>query len=661
MKKERKQHSNSKKLFAVVCMLLVSCMLVVTASYAWFTLSTAPEVKNISTAVGANGNLEIALLPTDGDLLKIGVRAGDSLEDMEKRNVTWGNLVDLSDSAIYGLDAMTLYPSQLNATYDDEGNLKSIGKLMLCTPSYSEGGRVGTLNPNTLTALYDSDRKIFMPGDVEQFGVRAIGTASGMSDRQLVYRNARSAASTAAATAKSAASQSLNNNGSALANVAIKKGTGSDSYSYEELLAMEAIVNDLLGTEEKTGALEYVEKAYMQYILAYAASAAINDGGLEDAAQAYRIVQSLVTAEGATLQSVLSGLSGITLPAQLQTAIDQLQATRAKVEEASVKAEQLLAANQETYTWAEVRDVLILLVDAENMEVNGIKAGEITQGDNMSKLVASVAGGLKVTMASQGGVYADIADHCGDFTVNVVLNGIKYNGLVIGNLPALMETKSSQQPSYLTNVDKLVEKAGAPASGVISGQPITNMYGYVIDLALRTNAAESNLLLQTEGVDRIYSDNNNPGTMGGGSNMTFNIVNDDLEQTQIRELLGAIRLVFFVPGEADNQVIVSGKLDGANATYEDGVGWTANLTLYKEKLVDGSITETPVEDQVIMPLQKNVASKLSVLVYMDGSLVGNEDVAASAATSMVGKLNLQFASSATLIPMDYAPLHTPGN
>ena len=58
----KKMASLRKKLFAAIAMLLVACIMAVSSTYAWFTLSTAPEVKGISTTIGANGNLEMALV-----------------------------------------------------------------------------------------------------------------------------------------------------------------------------------------------------------------------------------------------------------------------------------------------------------------------------------------------------------------------------------------------------------------------------------------------------------------------------------------------------------------------------------------------------------------------------------------------------------------------
>ena len=61
-KKSRDNYlSIRSKLVAAVAMLLVASFMVASSSYAWFTLSTAPEVTGIKTTVGANGSLEIAL------------------------------------------------------------------------------------------------------------------------------------------------------------------------------------------------------------------------------------------------------------------------------------------------------------------------------------------------------------------------------------------------------------------------------------------------------------------------------------------------------------------------------------------------------------------------------------------------------------------------
>ena len=162
-KQSKRQRDIKSKLMAAICMLLVSSIMMVSTTYAWFTLSTAPEVTGITTAVGANGNLEMALLPQDGKLTSITSQAGDSVKDIKARNVTWGNLVDLSDSTVYGLDKITLYPAALNLGEEDvnkdaNGNPTKLETSMLKTPTYGADGRVSELVANTFTGFYNSQQ-----------------------------------------------------------------------------------------------------------------------------------------------------------------------------------------------------------------------------------------------------------------------------------------------------------------------------------------------------------------------------------------------------------------------------------------------------------------------------------------------------------------------
>ncbi|MBQ6686108.1 MAG: hypothetical protein IJM99_08385, partial [Firmicutes bacterium] len=493
------------KLVAATCMLLVSCIMVVSSTYAWFTLSTAPEVTGIQTAVGANGNLEMALLPKAGPNTEITSQAGDSVKDALEKNITWGNLVDLSNTDAYGLDKITLFPAALNI--NEAGKLDTSALLM--TPAYGSDGRVSELLKNTMTSHYDSVNKNFMPNS--EYGVRAVGTAAGMSERQLEYRNARSAANTAMAQAKNMAASSLNNNGDALANVAIKKATSdSPTFTAADVASLQAIVDDLLGKDGNTGVLDYIENAYVQYIYAYIASA--KNTANDDAWKATR--DSL---DGKSLAEIQTAV-GTAIPSTVAGYIEKLEETRSEVQSANSKLAAL--AGETNVTWDQISPALTLLADTNNMEVNGIKVSDIK--NNMSTLVNGVAGsGLTVTMKSGGGVYADIADHCGDYTASVVIEEVTYNGITLNNMTAKMTTKTSENTVYLVALGGDVELAGAPSSTGGTSQPITDMYGYVIDLAFRTNATESDLKLQVKPADRIYSDNTNDTTMGHGSSMTF--------------------------------------------------------------------------------------------------------------------------------------------
>ena len=263
--------------------------------------------------------------------------------------------------------------------------------------------------------------------------------------------------------------------------------------------------------------------------------------------------------------------------------------------------------------------------------------------------------------------------------------------------------------------------------------PMTEFYGYIIDLVFKTNAANSSLLLQTEATDRIYEDNNNEATQGGGSYMTYQSTDTSFTTDQVKGLMENIRIVFF---DTDtNKILGYAMLDVEHASVgADGV--TAKIYLYETvdtytytytpdggeettveyfvratKNNDGTTTykyydmktdanvtasvkamfdseeeanpfsaETAVpsafvkgnpinkaldgaKDSELAPaitsLAQNQEVEVSALVYLDGEHLTNADVAATQKTSVTGKMNLQFSSSADLVPMEYGDLHTP--
>lgn len=690
------------KLISAVAMLLVAVIMVVSSTYAWFTLSTAPEITGITTAIGANGALEMALRYGTTDAPREGILISGT-----DANTYWGNLVDLktTDAVNYGVGDIVLLPSMLNVDGD------TLQANMLKTPVYGPDGRVSDVSANTFSGLFKTQDGKSAFYNSSDFGFRGIGVASGLTDRQLAYRQAKATASTANTQAKNAAAASLSENGSVLANIALKKATSSDAkYNQADIAALLAVVDDLLGKDGEVGAVGYVERAYMYYILAYAAGSA---GGNDDLK--WTAVKNAVEAENATLQSVIATLEQhVALPSDVKAAVEKL--TKTKTDVAAAKVELEAMASRDNITWDELTVPLYNLANIDKMMVNGYTPGEVKA--NMNALVQDVASGkgIIVSMATGGGVYADIADHCGDYNASVQINKVEYNGLEIGPLNARMETKSTVAQSadghYLNIVNtKLQTESPEFSSGNDAEKPLTEFYGYVIDLSFRTNATESNLLLQTEAVDRIYGDNANEQTMGGGSSMTFKSTSADFTDDQVKNLMKHIRIVFFTPGTDASQagtVLAYAKLDTEHAVVgADGV--TANMYLvevvedevvyvytdasdavkYVEK--DGKFYDsetatealetapnvtgltktkkvlstketliTEKEKSVITALTQNATTNVSALVYLDGTTMTNADVAYNTATSMTGKTNFQFSSSATLVPMEYANLHTPG-
>ena len=656
-KKPKLISSIRAKLISAVAMLLVAVIMVVSSAYAWFTLSTAPEVTGITTQIGANGALEMALLPLNGvytnDSIKSTVSDGN-LDTMAK-NLTWGNLVNLANEG-YGMDKIVLYPSKLNL----DGN--TIKGAPVQIPLYGPDGRINSLDgTKTLTSVYDADNKNFYASTDTQFGFRAIGAASGMTDLQLAYRDAKSLGANAVAAAKMLASQVLNANGSALANIAIKHGMASedapDSYDMTDVNALRALVN---GTEESVAS---VEKAYKLYIAAMATSKTAQDAKMVESVALG--IYAAALDDSKTLADVKGMLpAGTDLISALDASITELNKTKVQVAAADSKLTELENSGATTFTWTEISGAMTPMANTAMMKVNGYEVSKVKE--NLGELVSSVTsqGGLVVTLSTGAGVFADIADHCGNFEASVEIEEVKYGAIVLNNMAAKMRTETTLATSYLDAIAVAADHADSPAGTSDKALPFSEFYGYVIDMAFRTNAAESNLLLQTEATDRIYGDNSNDQTMGHGSTMTYTTTDPNFTPDQMAKLMECLRIVFFTPdttGTNLGKVLVHAKLDMSKKTI-NGTEVSAPIMLYKvvngeEEFLDGS---TPNNAPVITALTQNTPTAVSVMVYLDGEHLTNADVSATVAQSMTGSMNLQFASSAKLVPMENGNLHTPG-
>ena len=257
-KAKKKQQAIRQKLIAAIAMLMVSAIMVVSSSYAWFTLSTAPEVTGIETSIGANGNLEMAL----NNGVTITSNVGDSLKGAELKNVTWGNLVDLSQG--YGLNLVKLMPSRLAVAG------AALQQSLLQVPAYGADGRV--------TELKDVIQGLYAAGAVPSGngnGVRLFGTSANMSDEALALRSAKLNFSSAMNAAKGKAASALTANGGNLADMAIAHGLDntpdkSAKFNRTQVESLNSVVTALeAAVKDLETALKYAVKA----------AAAAADGG----------------------------------------------------------------------------------------------------------------------------------------------------------------------------------------------------------------------------------------------------------------------------------------------------------------------------------------------------------------------------------------------
>lgn len=671
--KRSQMDSIKKKLMAATAMLLVAAIMTVSSTYAWFTLSTAPEVTGITTTVGSNGNLEIALMNADtfkSQGSTVGSTVGDSQytagKTVKDANITWGNLVDLADES-YGLNKIVLYPSALNVTKGDVDQVNRVNFLK--TPSYGADGRIIELLTNTVTGVYTEDETPTegeegtpvlngaFNSDDSAYGVRAVGTATGLTPEQLAYRDAKGQMVTASSAAKKSASDSLVKNGSDLADIIVAHAThseGEETYDIKYLATLQSMVTTL------ESAMGSVETAIKSAILGYAASAS-------GSTTLFKTVQSMMNAN--TLEEIVNEYG--TLPDGVKTVYEKYVTTKAAVASSRAKYNDLAGNSPTSLTWTDVYGVLQPLVEPNKVEINGIAASDFK--NDIDKAASDIfKNGLNVTLPTGSGVYADLADICGNYSTSVTISKVEYGSLKVTDLTAKMSTDSTYTTSMLSAAAALVTAAGAPSSTGETNAAITDFYGYAIDLFLRTNAANSDLKLQVEEAQRVYSDSQNEATQGGGSCMTFE--SEDLAKfsnEQVMELMKAIRIVFM--DTADGEVYAYGKLDmskdattGLTNVEVVGSEITAPIYLYKEiaeTVTEGETTkitgykEEVITDNVIISgMEQNAPVMLTVLVYLDGESVTNKDVA-NGTYSMKGKMNIQFCSSATLVPMKNTSLY----
>lgn len=666
------------KLMAAVSMLLVSTIMMVSTTYAWFTLSTAPEVTGITTSVGANGNLEMALLTSgkegaDGkdkiedtfnNLDKISSAVGDSssaTKDVLKSNITWGNLVDLDNDA-YGLKTINLMPARLNITGRDSTDAAVVTTSLLKTAVYGKDGRVDTLEANTSsTASYETNSWLMK----NTYGVRAIGTNDNLTKQQSGLMAAKSAYASNMSTARSTMTQSIVNNGQHIAKaVASMAMDGTATLTTEQKDAIKAMLADTLK------AMTSIDKAY-QYVLLAEASR------LDDSA-AYVAASGLITDAGsyseaiAALQNAAGGASAtVSAPEALSAAVTKLNAQKKLVTDA--QAELVEGAEDSVY-----KNALKVLVDQTKAQINGFKVGTApSEGENgkyikdhdgniNGKFMTSAVSGINVQLPDDSGVLSYIGETAGNYTAGFAIKELKVGSITATDVKASMATTATPDTTVSTLLNGIT--AAGKGDTTAADTALSDTYGYALDFAFRTNAADSKLQLQTDAAQRVYAGHTNELTQGNGSTMTFKSAEGaSLTGDKVKTLMGSIRVAFVDPITGTIHGIAV--LDTANATETEGSSYTSKLYLHDYTINEGvlNVGEKKTGDDAVslMAMQQNTAQRLTVIVWLDGDSVDNGDVA-NAAQSITGSLNLQFSSSATLVPMENTALknltetNTPG-
>lgn len=684
------------KMVAAVSMLLVASIMMVSSTYAWFTLSTAPEVTGITTNVGANGNLEMMLLNKasfDSTEENLGVESdvNDSMAvaAATEANLKWGNLVDLASQS-YGLQSIVMNPARLNIK-GDTTNGYNLDSTLLKAPTYTSDGRVLDVDKDTLTSGYSTDGTWKWDESANNaYGVRVIGTTSGVTERLTAYRAAISARAAAIESAKNHARNSLLNNGQALANIVVKAALEENpTFKKADLETLQKLIQTLQSANNEAG------EAIVQTVLAYNLSDENTDTKFTDADVA-KLKEAFNNATAGTLPTnftyaaAASGQGTIQKPEGTDTAVTKWSDNNTNITSAAQKLQALINQNKADYAYTDITEVVNMLINKANATVGGVKNPTKNQAQDIINNMTANNMVLVVEMESGSGIYADIAELVGDYTAAGLKVHVKYNALemdVTTNMSTKVVTDANKET--LPMIPKLNVGSAPAATLDASVKPLlTDHYGYALDFGFRTNAAASELQLQTSGIQRVYNDAADPGTsaktLGGGSYMEFRTSNTtNFSVDELRALMSALRVVFVEPVKTVNEGVTTltynvlgvaaaditrSTLDqGATYTYtggtltDDNMGLKAELYLNNYTVNGGVLTLTgkktteeggaATADNTLTALTQNVAKKVTAIVYLDGDIVDNTMVA-NAVNSMTGSLNLQFSSSATLKPME---------
>jgi hypothetical protein len=162
---------------------------------------------------------------------------------------------------------------------------------------------------------------------------------------------------------------------------------------------------------------------------------------------------------------------------------------------------------------------------------------------------------------------------------------------------------------------------------------LTSTYGFAIDLLVRTNVDDSNLLLQTDAMQRVYDgESNREDTEGSGSYCAIGGLANATD-----ELKDALRFVF--------TNTKTGKILGCARIFND-----SKLYLCDYTITEGGYLQVgkQSESDIIVSLERNATTPITVYVYLDGNKVTNAGAVELGKLKM--KMNLQFSSDAELIP-----------
>ncbi|MBQ3192140.1 MAG: hypothetical protein IJO21_06125 [Oscillospiraceae bacterium] len=705
-----------ERVIAVALLLAMSASMLTSASYAWITLSTAPEVSGMATTVAANGNLEIALVQgsTAEALVAPGKsQVGDSgaaeEQTMKAANVTWGNLVNLSDP-VYGLSNIALRPALLN-----DFNLT---RYPLYGATYGKDGRVISTSDRYVYSSWNEDLEFFDAG-VPNYGVRAISSVQYSNETgNAIFNELWERMELAYGTAKGIYADLIDGKTAldAKGTTSIAAITGLIQVFAQD--KVNYIVNDVESYSDCGDHLPNFYQLMLEFekVLRNEGQALLEMANLQ--AFLYDTTGTVGTERFKSVEELLSmketdlAKEGVVL-----TSLTTYKQNLAKLEECLPRMAGFVEKAQrgEDVLWPELEGTINEFVNINNTTLNGVKIGTMNGGD-----IDKVLGGGEVVITQ--GILKDTEQRLGECMSSrnpPISTKVTVKYIISLSVSATVRTAATMP--YDSGVDKeYTTQLNNNFSGMDAKAKDT--YGMAIDLWVRTNAIDSVLTLEgttiyeeipemgvnqqgdetelytlklEEGNEYIvymmeedgtetwyYADNHEPvdaevlagGTTTArkkqvvagfqGENRIWEEWEDMLDRKLIAEdntTQGAGSCFIFYADPSEQPRILdllnsftvafidqNGRYIGmAMLNTENAYAINGKVTVPLE-VVEGTAYTNDMYEEVlgIMPLEQNEATMLTAVVYLNGTRLENENVLASG--EIQGRLNIQFGSSVNL-------------
>lgn len=631
-----------ERVIAVALLLAMSISMMSSATFAWLTLSRNPEVSGLATTIATNGNLEIALSGADGEEPDESA-VGDGGQDVKLSNITWGNLINLSDPS-YGLEDITLRPATLNTgsldesplyavTYGADGRMEDIATDFAFTsyqPSQFEGGKGQFVVP---------------AGGADSFGVRAVSsvkaTTAGAQSDLLALSNLVTKGQ-----AKSVMDfQTLYGNTSYIDPITKLAGVYITYRISDKDEDCTAYIKPIYGMmQEFSSLLDQVGEtvlaiANLQHFM-YCDRVNSDDDESNDLAFTQFTLADLHTGTATDTQTK-SGqgyivdsnrkivLTGNTVYNQLlnEGFVNQNNDNTIMMLKMYVNMHQKFGPTYEAIKgfntrvlangkvgWEELRDYINVMADIYTATIAGIQAQSVSSG-NIGSLTGS---GVKEAIV-QSGLLVDMDQMLG---TNLTVKGVKATVKVFGmstSVNANVSTVAQNNAPYqlIEAATLATDRASGGAQGVTWAA--TDTYGMAIDFWVRTNAPASLLTLEGkmitrtivvgqdengkditqtvvvgyEGANRIWEEGD-PGlpvlgtsvTQGSGSCYVFYPETPE-DQEQSLKLLQAMSIAFI---SADGKLLAQADMDTSNV-FKDGGRVVVPMKLRARNVETGEYTE----------------------------------------------------------------------